>query len=79
MIDDAIFVKIIVVGDSGVGKTSILNRYCYNKFDETAYPTIGCDFCLKILDDFDGKSIRLQLWDIAGKLLKIDELLTLCP
>jgi len=66
MIDDAIFMKIIVVGDSGVGKTSILNQYCYNKFDEATFSTIGCDFCLKVIDDFEGKSIRLQLWDLAG-------------
>ena len=64
--DDSLFVKVLVVGDSGVGKTSILNQYCYNKFDTSVNPTIGCDFCLKVLNDFHGKTIRLQLWDIAG-------------
>ena len=71
MMDDAIFIKALVVGDSGVGKTSILNQYCYNKFDTSVNPTIGCDFCLKVLDDFQGKTIRLQLWDIAGYYIYI--------
>jgi len=65
--DDSLFVKVLVVGDSGVGKTSMLNQYCYGKFDISVNPTIGCDFCLKVLNDFHGKTIRLQLWDIAGQ------------
>ena len=65
---DSLFVKILVVGDSGVGKTSILSQYCYNKFDTAVNPTVGCDFCLKVLTNFQGKSLRLQLWDIAGNL-----------
>lgn len=66
MMDDSLFIKVLVVGNSGVGKTSILNQYCYNKFDISVNPTIGCDFCLKVLHNFEGKTIRLQLWDIAG-------------
>ena len=61
------FIKIIVVGDVNVGKTSLLNRYCYNRFDNFIKPTIGCDFSTKILNNINGKIIRLQLWDIAGK------------
>jgi len=67
MMSDSLFVKILVVGDSGVGKTSILNQYCYSKFDTAVNPTVGCDFCLKVLTNFQGKSLRLQLWDIAGQ------------
>jgi len=65
--DDSLFIKVLVVGNSGVGKTSILNQYCYNKFDTSVNPTIGCDFCLKVLHNFEGRTIRLQLWDIAGQ------------
>eukprot|EP01015_Nassula_variabilis_P008028 TRINITY_DN1627_c0_g1_i8.p1 TRINITY_DN1627_c0_g1~~TRINITY_DN1627_c0_g1_i8.p1 ORF type:complete len:218 (+),score=18.03 TRINITY_DN1627_c0_g1_i8:60-713(+) len=65
--EDPVFLKVLVVGDSGVGKTSLLNKYCYNRFDNSVKPTIGCDFTLKAFDDFQGKKIRLQLWDIAGQ------------
>ena len=65
--NEPLFLKIIVVGDSGVGKTSFLNRYCYGNFSKTTNPTIGCDFSMKVISDYQGKSLRLQLWDIAGK------------
>lgn len=63
--EDPIFVKIIVVGDSGVGKTSLLNRYCYSVFDSNVAPTIGSDFSTKnvIVNE---TTLRLQLWDVAG-------------
>ena len=64
--EDSIFVKIIVVGDSGVGKTSLLNRYCYDLFDTQTQITIGCDFTSKIITNFNGKTIKFQFWDIAG-------------
>jgi small GTP-binding protein len=64
---NALFLKVIVVGDSGVGKTSILNQYCYEKFDVNIRPTVGCDFTLKAFTDYNGKSIRMQLWDVAGQ------------
>lgn len=66
--NEPIFLKIIVVGDSGVGKTSFLNRYCYGSFNIIQNPTIGCDFQMKILTNYEGRSLRLQLWDIAGTL-----------
>ena len=57
--EDPIFLKVLVVGDSGVGKTSVLNKYCYNKFDNAINPTIGCDFVLKVFENFEGKKVRL--------------------
>lgn len=66
--EEPIFIKILIIGDSGVGKTSLLNQYCYNKFASNNPPTVGCDFSTKVLNDFKGKNIKLQLWDIAGKL-----------
>ena len=41
---NSVFIKIIIVGDSGVGKTSLLNQYCYGKFSLTEPTTLGCDF-----------------------------------
>lgn len=64
---NSLFLKVIVVGDSGVGKTSLLNQYCYGKFDYNIRPTVGCDFCLKAFNNYNGRSIRLQLWDVAGQ------------
>lgn len=60
-------VKIIVIGDSGVGKTSILHQYCFSKFDLKVFPTIGCDFLSKNFEIPDHQPIRLQLWDVAGQ------------
>ena len=64
--EDALFIKILVVGDSSVGKTSLLNQYCHGKFELNVQPTIGCDFSYKLLNDYKGRTIKLQLWDIAG-------------
>ena len=67
MVENSLFLKVIVIGDSGVGKTSILNQFCYERFENNIPPTIGCDFSTKIFKEYKGKrAIRLQLWDIAG-------------
>lgn len=58
--------KIILIGDSGVGKTSIINRFSNNTFNETHIATIGVDFRYKNID-IDGTPIRLQVWDTAGQ------------
>lgn len=47
--DDIQVVKIIVLGDANTGKTSLLQRYCYNEFDPKQSPTIGCDFTSKVI------------------------------
>jgi small GTP-binding protein len=65
--EDALFIKILVVGDSGVGKTSILHQYCMQSFEQNVAPTIGLDFSYKVLNDYKGRTIRMQLWDIAGQ------------
>jgi Ras-related protein Rab-1A len=57
--------KIILIGSSSVGKSSILQRYIQKVFNESYSCTIGVDFFMKSLDIGD-KSIKLQLWDTAG-------------
>ncbi|XP_048836876.1 ras-related protein Rab-38 [Brienomyrus brachyistius] len=58
--------KVLVIGDLGVGKTSIIKRYVQQSFSPNYRATIGVDFALKVLN-WDTETIRLQLWDIAGQ------------
>lgn len=58
--------KVIIVGEPGVGKTSLIQRYTKNLFRENYKTTIGVDFALKTFNR-NGMTIKLQLWDIAGQ------------
>ena len=58
-------VKILLVGDSGVGKSSLLARFISDSFDELS-PTVGVDFKLKHVD-VDGTRLKLTVWDTAGQ------------
>ncbi|KRT81529.1 ADP ribosylation factor [Oryctes borbonicus] len=58
--------KVIVLGDSNVGKTSLTYRFCEGQFLEAPEATIGVDFRERILN-IDGQEIKLQLWDTAGQ------------
>ena len=58
--------KIIVLGDSGVGKTSLINRYVNKKFSSQYRTTIGADFMTKELL-IDNKLLMMQIWDTAGQ------------
>lgn len=58
--------KLLVVGESGVGKTCMLLRFSDNQFDETFLATIGVDFKVKEIV-VDEKKIKLQIWDSAGQ------------
>jgi Ras-related protein Rab-7L1 len=59
--------KIIVIGDPTVGKTSFVQRYVQNSFKKNYKGTVGVDFALKIVKLSETQTVRLQLWDIAGK------------
>ncbi|KRX02148.1 P-loop containing nucleoside triphosphate hydrolase [Pseudocohnilembus persalinus] len=59
-------VKLLIIGDSGVGKTNILTRFCDDQFTTSHLTTIGIDFKIKTID-IDGKKIKLQVWDTAGQ------------
>jgi Ras-related protein Rab-18 len=54
------------VGDSGVGKTSILLRFTTEEFKDDQKSTIGVDLKLKLLQ-MNGKNLKLTIWDTAGK------------
>ncbi|CAF1353258.1 unnamed protein product [Adineta ricciae] len=58
--------KLVFMGDANVGKSSLLSRFGNDVFNETAAPTVGVDFITHRLQS-DGKTIRLQIWDIAGE------------
>ena len=60
-------VKTLVVGDSGVGKSCLLQRFSKGEFDEHYYSTIGVDFEIKTLNLGAGKVVKLQIWDTAGQ------------
>jgi len=59
-------IKLLMIGDSGVGKTCLLLRYANDSFSPTFITTIGIDFKIKNIN-LDGKRIKLQIWDTAGQ------------
>ena len=62
---DYIF-KILLIGDSGVGKTSILKRYSDDVYEKDSSSTVGIDFKIRTIE-MNGIKIKLQMWDTAGQ------------
>ncbi|XP_060668613.1 ras-related protein Rab7 isoform X2 [Ziziphus jujuba] len=58
--------KVIILGDSGVGKTSLMNQYVNRKFSNQYKATIGADFLTKEVQ-FEDRQFTLQIWDTAGQ------------
>eukprot|EP01091_Cochliopodium_minus_P012063 TRINITY_DN3571_c0_g1_i2.p1 TRINITY_DN3571_c0_g1~~TRINITY_DN3571_c0_g1_i2.p1 ORF type:complete len:197 (+),score=42.94 TRINITY_DN3571_c0_g1_i2:21-611(+) len=58
--------KFVIIGDSGVGKTSLMHRYVKDRVSMDYKTTIGADFLTKNID-LNGKQISLQIWDTAGQ------------
>ncbi|MES1922027.1 Ras-related protein Rab2BV [Bonamia ostreae] len=58
--------KIVLIGDSGVGKTNIISRFHHNEFSKEFKTTIGVEFSSKTVQ-LNGKKIKAQIWDTAGQ------------
>ena len=58
--------KVVVVGQGGVGKTSIARRFCEGKFSTSYHPTLGLDLFSKNLT-IGGQKIKLLIWDTGGQ------------
>jgi GTPase SAR1 family protein len=58
--------KVIIIGDSGVGKSNLLLRYSEGKFVDNYMMTIGINYVFKVIS-LDGDRIKLQIWDTAGQ------------
>ena len=59
--------RLILIGDSTVGKSTLLRVFTEGDFTENCDPTVGVDFFSKIIEIKDGIRIKLQLWDTAGQ------------
>lgn len=58
--------KVVLIGDSGVGKSNLLSRFTRNQFNLESKTTIGVEFATKSIE-YDGKRIKAQIWDTAGQ------------
>jgi small GTP-binding protein len=65
-VDPDFLVKIVLIGDSGVGKTNLLSRFTRDQFNPDSKSTIGVEFATKTLD-VEGKTVKAQIWDTAGQ------------
>lgn len=58
--------KVMLLGDGNVGKTSLARRYCEGKFEDSRILTIGVDFQTKVVQLKSG-TVKLSIWDVAGQ------------
>jgi len=58
--------KVVIIGDSAVGKTNLLSRYARSEFNLHSKATIGVEFQTQSMD-IDGKEVKAQIWDTAGQ------------
>lgn len=58
--------KVVFCGNTGVGKTSIIQQHCFGRFDRQARPTVGTEFVTSSVD-VAGEEITMHLWDTAGQ------------
>jgi small GTP-binding protein len=59
-------IKLVILGDTAVGKTNLLLRFSDEAYKPTHMPTIGVDFKIKILN-INGSKVKCQIWDTAGQ------------
>jgi len=60
-------IKLVVLGTSGVGKTSITTRFCKDTFNISEKSTIGASFFIKEVRTSEGKTLKYEIWDTAGQ------------
>merc|ERR1711953_1236681 len=58
--------KVVLIGDSGVGKSNLLSRFTRNEFNLESKSTIGVEFATRSIE-VEGKTIKAQIWDTAGQ------------
>ncbi|KAK7373541.1 hypothetical protein VNO80_06955 [Phaseolus coccineus] len=58
--------KVVLIGDSAVGKSNLLSRFARNEFDSNSKATIGVEFQTQVVE-IDGKEVKAQIWDTAGQ------------
>ena len=61
-----IYILVVLIGDSGVGKTNLLSRFTRNEFSLESKSTIGVEFATRSIQ-VDGKTVKAQIWDTAGQ------------
>lgn len=61
-----IYLAVVLIGDSGVGKSNLLSRFTRNEFNLESKSTIGVEFATRSIQ-VDGKTIKAQIWDTAGQ------------
>ena len=59
--------KVVIIGDTGVGKTALMNRFLFDKFDPESMPTLGAQSKPRIIEVPGEGQIKLTLWDTAGQ------------
>ena len=64
--DEPIKIKVVLIGESGVGKTSIISRYISNVFNPFQIASIGASFISKTVE-INNRTIKYELWDTAGQ------------
>ena len=67
--DNAKTCKVVLLGESGVGKTCIIARFINNTFEDNITSTTGASYAGKTMsfDEFNGQSIKFEIWDTAGQ------------
>ncbi|XP_060582036.1 dnaJ homolog subfamily C member 27-like [Ruditapes philippinarum] len=70
-VDNLIWIKVVGIGNAGVGKTCLIKHFCESKFSGGYQPTVGVDYGFKI-QNVKGYELRVHLWDLSGAPEYID-------
>ncbi|KAL4217105.1 hypothetical protein ACF0H5_023560 [Mactra antiquata] len=70
-VDNLIWIKVVGIGNAGVGKTCLIKHFCESKFSGGYQPTVGVDYGFKI-QNVKGHELRVHLWDLSGSPEYID-------